>query len=254
MFNEFELYKISTLLRKYSLTCMKDQGYTSINFPTPSSPGVTKHNERRYGITDGLLASRLGYRIPSIKKGSTSSTNTTTLSADEEFTLTGGSTKPGELGKGGRNKFNKKVPAGGCSGVALKKIGYFPGDTPGNPTKVQALDKESFAGSLKSDRVKRSLEKWSLCMRDNGYTYAPEPFSASNDHRFATRWVTKLEKDVATADTRCKQSSHLLTIWSAEETKIQRSLITEHQKELYGIQKQRDTTLSIIERRSESSS
>lgn len=120
--------------------------------------------------------------------------------------------------------------------------------------EVQALDKESFTNSLKSDRVKRSLEKWSSCMRDNGYKYAPEPFSASNDHRFATRSVTKLEKDVATADTRCKQSSRLLTVWSAEETKIQESLIAEHQKELHEVQKQRDTTLSIIERRSGSSS
>jgi hypothetical protein len=71
-----------------------------------------------------------------------------TFTSDEEFTLTGGSTRPGEVGKGGKNKAGEKVPVGACSGQALKALGYSPTATPGNPPVVQSLDKESFVTSL----------------------------------------------------------------------------------------------------------
>ncbi|MBZ9642812.1 hypothetical protein [Streptomyces sp. PSKA30] len=168
------------------------------------------------------------------------------LSADEEFTLTGGSSKPGETGKGGKNKEGKQVPPGGCSGEALKALGYSPTATPGSPSTVQALDQQSFAASLRTDSVKQALRDWSACMRKKGYTYAAEPFSASNDRRFATRAVTKTEKDVAVADVQCKRSSRLVETWKTEETRIQKSLIAKHQQELERVATQHDVTLPLI--------
>ncbi|MFE1287757.1 hypothetical protein [Streptomyces sp. NPDC058751] len=245
MLDEFKIFQLSTLFNELTLTCMKEHGNTTTVLPKPPVPGVSKHNERRYGITDGRLASRLGYRTPK-PTAETSSAERITLSEDEEFTLTGGSTKPGEVGRGGKNKEGKTVPPGGCAGEALKKLGYAPTATPGNPVSVQSLDKESFAESLRTDRVRNVLEKWSACMRDAGYTYAAEAFSASNDRRFAGASVTKLEREVATADVRCKKSSRLTEVWQAEETRIQTSLIARHQKELQAVRKQRDTTLATI--------
>jgi hypothetical protein len=251
MFNEFEVYDISSLLRTRTLACMNEHGYATTALPVPPAPGVTKHNERRYGITDGRLANRLGYRTP--KDNTASPVKRRTLSADEEFTLTGGSTSPGEVGKGGKNESGKVVPVGGCSGQALKALGYSATATPGNPSAAQSLDKESFVASLETESVKGALEAWSACMHDKGYTYAAEPFSASNDRRFATRYVTKAERDVATADVECKKSSHLVETWRTAEARIQRSLIAQHQQELSRILKQRDTTLSMIKKLSGSS-
>lgn len=252
MFNEFEIHNLSNLLRTLALACMKENGFTNTYLPKPPDPGVSKHNERRYGITDGRLAIRLGYRAP--QSGTTSSKAEETLSTDEEFTLTGGSSKPGETGKGGRNKAGRKVPPGGCRGEALKALGYAPTATPGNPPAVQALDQQSFEASLRTGNVKQALQDWSTCMRDHGYTYTAEPFSASNDRRFATRTVTAAEKDVATTDVRCKKSSRLVDTWKTEETRIQRSLMTKHQQELQKIAKQRDVTLSLIKKMSGPSS
>jgi hypothetical protein len=251
MFNEFEVYDISRILRTRTLACMKQYGHAATTFPVPPAPGVTKHNERRYGITDGRLAERLGYRAPNT---GTSPVKKRTLTSDEEFTLTGGSTRPGEVGKGGKNKAGEKVPVGGCSGQALEALGYSPTATPGNPSAVQSLDKESFMASLKTKSVASALKSWSACMREKGYAYAPQPFSASNDRRFATPSVTQAEKDVATADVACKKTSHLVKIWRAEEARIQKSLIAQHHQELSGILKQRDTTLSVIQKLSGSSS
>jgi hypothetical protein len=52
----------------------------------------------------------------------------------------------------------------------------------------------------------------------------------------------------------CKKTSHLVKIWRAEEARIQKSLIAQHHQELSGILKQRDTTLSVIQKLSGSSS
>lgn len=62
MFNEFEIHGLSALLRTLTLACMKENGYVDTDLPNPQSPGVSKHNERRYGITDSRLAASLGYR------------------------------------------------------------------------------------------------------------------------------------------------------------------------------------------------
>ncbi|MFC5953983.1 hypothetical protein ACFP51_05585 [Streptomyces pratens] len=252
MFNEFEIHDLSTLLRTLTLTCMKENGFAGTDLPKPPDPGVSKHNERRYGITDGRLAIRLGYRAP--QSVTTSPKAEETLSTDEEFTLTGGSSKPGETGKGGKNKAGRKVPLGGCRGEALKALGYAPTAIPGNPPAVQALDQQSFEASLRTGNVKQALQDWSTCMQDHGHTYTAEPFSASNDRRFATRTVTAAEKDVAATDVRCKKSSRLVDTWKAEETKIQRSLMAEHRQELQKTAKQRDVTLSSIKKISGSSS
>ncbi|MER5909787.1 hypothetical protein ABT124_04575 [Streptomyces sp. NPDC001982] len=247
MFTEFEIHDLSSLLLTHTLACMKEHGHADTDLPEPPPLGLSKHNERRYGITDGRLAKRLGYRTTAQSAASVRGEKKM-LSADEEFTLTGGSSKPGETGKGGKNKAGKQVPLGGCSGEALKTLGYSPTATPGNPAIVQTLNQQSFAASLRMDSVKQALQDWSACMRKKGYAYAAEPFSASNDRRFATRAVTKTEKDVAVADVQCKKSSRLVETWKAEETRIQRSLIAKHQQELEKAAKQYDATLPLIKK------
>lgn len=135
-----------------------------------------------------------------------------------------------------------------------KALGCSPTATPGDPSEVQSLDKESFVASLETKPVASAIKSWSACMRGKGYTYAPQPFSASNDRRLATPSVPKAEKDVATADVACKETSHLVKIWRSEESRAQKSLVASHHQELGGIRKQRDTTLSMIQKLSGSSS
>ncbi len=252
MFDEFESHELMVLLRNGTLACMEKYGHADTYIPEPAPPPVSKHNERRYGITDGRLAKRLGFRAD--QGDAAPREKEKPLTADEEFTITGGSSKPGEPGKGGRNEAGKDVPPGGCKGQALKALGYSPTATPGNPAMVQNLDLESFDASLRTDSVKQALRDWSACMRDKGYTYDAEPFSASNDRRFATPAATEAEKEVAMADVECKNSSRLIEIWKAEETRIQKSLTARNRQELEKVAKQRDTTLSLIKELSGTSS
>ncbi|MBZ9642813.1 hypothetical protein [Streptomyces sp. PSKA30] len=64
MFTEFEIHDLSSLLLTRTQACMKEHGHADTDLPKPPDPGVSQHNERRYGITDGRLAERLGYRTP----------------------------------------------------------------------------------------------------------------------------------------------------------------------------------------------
>ncbi|MFD9724337.1 hypothetical protein [Streptomyces sp. NPDC059072] len=223
MLDEFEGYKLSELLRDHMTTCMKEFGHASFSFPPATPPAVTVHNERRYGITDAKLASERGYRVPPVPKSQAEQQ----LTADESFALTGGSTRPGEFGQGGNDANGKPVPPGGCAGRANEALGYKATDAPGNAQQLQSLDRASFERSLRDDRVKAALARWSACMKEAGYTYPAEPFSASNDPEFTGPRIGEKEKAVAVADVGCKNSSGLLGDWKAVETAVQQQLIAE---------------------------
>ncbi|WP_329386275.1 hypothetical protein OG625_27405 [Streptomyces sp. NBC_01351] len=236
MLNEFEGYKLAELLRDRTTACMKEFGHASFSFPPATPPSVTVHNERRYGITDAKLASERGYRVPPKSKSQTYAEPE--LSADESFALTGGSTRPGEFGQGGNDANGKPVPPGGCAGRANEALGYKASDAPGNSQLLQSLDRASFDRSLHDDRVKAALARWSACMKEAGYTYPAEPFSASNDPEFTGPRIDQRERAVAVADVGCKNSSGLLSDWKAVETALQEKLIAEGGTDVAGAKTQ----------------
>ncbi|MFG3047064.1 hypothetical protein ACGFZR_19305 [Streptomyces sp. NPDC048241] len=199
-------------------------------------------------MTDGPLASHIGYRVP---KDSRTKLRSTPFTQDQEFTLTGGSETPGQLGRGGKNKAGFNVPPGGCAGKSMNRLGYPSSAILGNPAITQEIDKISFAESLHSERVKSALKAWSSCMHGMNYTYAAEPFSASNDKKFLTPVATQAEIRAATADIACKFQSKLTNIWSSEEASVQRKLIALHQRQLQPVLRQRDVVLSKIKQLSE---
>ncbi|MER7171627.1 hypothetical protein [Streptomyces mesophilus] len=244
MLDDFQLYKSSVLLRELSISCMKKYDHKEFTLDSPPEPGISVANERRYGITDGVLAAKNGYRVPEQVKEPDSGHE---ISPEEAFTLTGGSTDPGTVGKGGVDSHGNQIPRGGCKGQALKKLGYTPTGVPGNPQFVQDLSLSSFQESMKHPEVKDALSKWAACMSKSGYTYKAEPFSASNDPRFSTPEAGELEKSVAVADVSCKNSSGLIVAWQGVESAIQRDLIRKNQRKLEPIKHQRDITVRAIE-------
>ncbi|MEV4190691.1 hypothetical protein [Streptomyces toxytricini] len=245
MLDEFEGHKLSELMRERTTACMKEFGHASFSLPPIPQPAVSVHNERRYGITDAKLAAHRGYRVRAENEKSTPEKD---LMPAESFTLNGGSSVPGELGSGGKDQNGRTVPPGGCAGRAKEALGYKASDTPGNPQIIQNLDQESFGKSLEDGRVKAALSKWSECMRESGFNYPAEPFSASNDPAFAGPAVGEKEKNVAVADVRCKNSSRLLVEWKAVETSLQEKMIADRSSEIERIKTQTAAVRANIQR------
>ncbi|MFF0219794.1 hypothetical protein [Streptomyces vinaceus] len=229
MLDEFEGHKLSELLRERTTACMKEFGHASFSLPAIPQPAVSVHNERRYGITDSKLAAQRGYRVPATHQAPAPEKD---LTPAESFTLNGGSSVPGELGNGGKDQNGMTVPPGGCAGRAKEALGYKISDTPGNPQPLQNLDQESFDKSLADGRVKSALAQWSECMKEANFNYPAEPFSASNDPKFAGPAIGEKEKNVAVTDVRCKNSSRLLIEWKAVETSLQEKMIADHGSEI----------------------
>ena len=225
--------------RKLQEKCMADYGI-AMELPlagvTPPPNDNDANMERRYGLTDGQAAAQYGYGLPEVLTRQVRQ-KMPDLTNEQVEVLTGHS-KPTAPHKPGavtvaepapESYKGKKIHPGGCYGWAKGKLKQPASE---DLEFVSELNGNSFTQSMQAPAVKQALSAWSQCMKTQGYT-APTPFEATDIVPHAEGGpASKEEIAVALAEIDCKEKTDLVAVWFAEETKIQKSQIAEHQPKL----------------------
>ncbi|MGI5373766.1 hypothetical protein ACQEV2_05820 [Streptomyces sp. CA-251387] len=224
-------------LWKLTTSCMKDIGFTSFEFlpSTGTADQIEAHEDVRYGTYNQQDAERNGYR-PDFGKGARGAViggEEPKFTAEEEAALDGVSPQrtAEEPKKVRTTKSGEAIPEGGCYGQALDKLTGGQSDLYLDDTLAEELNGQSYEQSLKDQKVTTVFARWSACMAAKGFTYK-SPIDANNDPSFTGDTAGAAEKKVAVADTACKNSTDLVSVWHDAEAAIQRTLISEHGPEL----------------------
>ncbi|WP_155553697.1 hypothetical protein [Streptomyces sp. E1N211] len=166
-------------------------------------------NGRRYGLTDAELAAQHGYHLPVAKQTPVLYPQTAQRLLKGEVTTFKG----------------KKVPNGGCLGLAQQKLGEV--NLQESLEVAQRLNFESYETTRGNSTVSEVNSRWSDCMKEEGHDYS-DPLSAINDDQFKTPKANGHEQDVALADVRCKKKTGVIEVWSSVEGEYQQSLIRQN--------------------------
>ncbi|GAA2600724.1 hypothetical protein OG542_34305 [Streptomyces violaceus] len=242
----FEAYQLSPedyersqqALWKLTTACMQDVGFTSFGFAPSAgaSEQIEAHEDLRYGTYNQQEAERLGYRPDFGQHARVAAVGGEEphFTAEEEAALDGVS-PDGEPAKARSTRGAEPVPEEGCYGQALDELTGGQGETYLDDSTVEELGGQSYEKSLEDPKVAAVFARWSACMASKSLTYK-SPIDANNDPSFTGDVAGTKEKQVATADTQCKNSTGLVSVWHDAEAAIQRSLISENGTKLAKIQ------------------
>jgi len=192
----------------------------------PAGLGLKSRNERRYGLTDPVAAAKIGYglgkRDPSTQPSGHAGAPTLKPKALAVLTGEGPSVPAG-------------VPTGGCHGEAQRRLAFIDpiGGKPVDENLPQRLSLESFQQSQDDPRLSQASSEWSSCMHSKGHEYQ-KPLDPYGDPKFQPPG-SALERQTATDDVACKESTNLVGRWYAVESAYQIRLIKDHEAELTAI-------------------
>ncbi|KOT99370.1 hypothetical protein ADK70_03940 [Streptomyces rimosus subsp. pseudoverticillatus] len=215
--------------------CMKDLGFDWRPAPDLPKLGPKTLTDWRYGIHDAVLAKKRGYKPDAAEQAaydrvmSQGAVEDTTEEGAEGKALNGGVAEVG----------GKAVPKGGCLGQANQKISDGALE---RTAKAQEIANDAFTRSKRESKVIKAFAAWSSCMKEHGYNYK-EPLDASDDSRFSSPEVTKLEIATATADIACRDRTHVAKIWFDAESELQKQAIDKNIEELVEARKSLDDTI-----------
>ncbi|MQS36205.1 hypothetical protein [Streptomyces katsurahamanus] len=179
-------------------------------YPAPaySGTGPTSLAGRRYGVYDAQQAKAYGYGIA----GNHQPPERKELPPERKYVV---------FGEGASPATGRKVPEGGCLGLANRQL--TGGSTGQADSFPQLLSSESFQRSREDSRTRKAFGAWSACMAQRGYAY-DNPFAPARDKRLRADGKAK-EIRVAVADIACKEKTNLVGIWYAVESAYQRQSI-----------------------------
>ncbi|MGX1883501.1 hypothetical protein [Streptomyces sp. NPDC055287] len=191
--------------------CLRSLGYRSNPLPEPTvAPADEAHPE--FIVIPLEQARRYGYNQPpqAVERGI------------PEWDRKSSKTQQ-DLLRGVVRKYNgKSVPEGGCvrkvadaitqgtrvpskitgEGVELTRQ-EFASPTGLGEAQVQVIRLEAVSKASRDARALKVVERWSECMREEGYLYS-SPQDAANDDRWNGDEAGATEKAAATADARCR--------------------------------------------------
>lgn len=230
-------------VRDLQTECMAGFGFDFRPPPAGATPPPNANDanmERRYGITDRVVAERYGYGLP--ENGPQTGSDAPELTEAAGMVLSG-SVRTGDKESPAPRSFQgKNIPEGGCTGWAKRKVGVEGLDF----SLVSRLNYESLAQSQETPEVQRAIGAWSRCMKGKGYEVAI-PFEAidlTNDTGIdSAKAVT-----VAVADIDCKKSVDLVSVWFRVDSRIQREQIDKHQLALEESRKQNEVAIKAAEK------
>ncbi|MEV0416557.1 hypothetical protein AB0I68_38970 [Streptomyces sp. NPDC050448] len=205
--------------------CMKKAGFGKWHAaPELPKAGPKTLTDWRYGIHDGELAQRRGYKPDEAEQAAYEA-------AVNEGAVDGTSTE-GPDGKA------LQV----CIGEARTKLGGSPAAF---GEEAQKLGNEAFVRSKEEPAVVTAFQAWSSCMKEQGYAYK-QPLDASDDQRFHGRDVTPLEISTATADIACRNRTHVAKIWWEAEVKLQTVSLEKSAEALNKARKDLDASMKAV--------
>jgi hypothetical protein len=193
--------------------CMREAGFDFPPMPEQVDVGLRSWNERRYGITDKVLAATDGYGLGVRDPAARPPIPTPEPTPEQRAALEG--------------------PEGCLEHAGAQQRRDSPPDVDrGLPHR---LTTESFTRSRRAPSVRAVFESWSVCMRAKGYDYA-DPLAAASDERFSGP-VTPVELAVAATDIECKRKTNLVGVWFSAEQRIQRDLVAANRAALADVRR-----------------
>ncbi|MEV5597522.1 hypothetical protein [Streptomyces sp. NPDC052496] len=213
--------------------CMKTLGVPWHPAPDLPDVGPKTLTDWRYGIHDAALAKKRGYKPDAAEQAAYDK-------AMEAGALDEGAANDGVTEaalRGSEPEINgKAVPKGGCAGQAGNRLGT---DGTEFSEAAQRIGNDAFIRSKQTPKVVAVFQKWSSCMKGQGYSYK-EPLDASDDPRFSSPAVSKLEISTALADLECRQRYDVARTWFESESALQQQAIEKNAENLDQIKKSRD--------------
>jgi len=234
---------IDQAVRNLQTECMAGFGFDFRPPPAGTTPPPNANDanmERRYGITDRVVAEQYGYGLP--ENGPQTGASTPELTEAAGMVLSGAVRTGKRESPAPRSFKGKEIPEGGCTGWAKRKVGADGLDF----SLVSRLNYESLAQSQETPEVQRAIGAWSRCMKSKGYEVAI-PFEAidlTNDTGVGSdKAVT-----IAVADIDCKKSVDLVSIWFRVDAGIQSKQIEKHQLALEETRKKNEAAIKAAEK------
>ncbi|MFD7539233.1 hypothetical protein [Streptomyces sp. NPDC059819] len=202
--------------------CMKKAGYPQWQAaPELPKAGPKTLTDWRYGIHDGELAKKRGYKADASEQAA--------YDTAVDQGAVDGTTANGPDGKALQD----------CIGQAHQRISA---DAKEFSEDAQRLGNEAFVKAKSDPEVVSAFQAWSSCMKEQGYIYK-EPLDASDDSRFQGREVTPLEISTALADIACRNRTHVAKIWWQAEVKLQRTSMEKNAETLDASRKKLDAAV-----------
>ncbi|MGW1774793.1 hypothetical protein [Streptomyces sp. NPDC002104] len=125
-----------------------------------------------------------------------------------------------------------KVPEGGCSGEAQRKLADGTGARTGHAETAAAIKARSFETAKNDPRVIAAEKKWAACMAGKGYGAYRGPFDAIGDKKWSAPEATSEEIGTAVASWTCGKEANVVGIWVAVETVYQKEQIAQNTETL----------------------
>ncbi|WP_200305208.1 hypothetical protein [Streptomyces adelaidensis] len=205
-----------------SRRCMERFGmnWISDEDATRDLPDLTVDPTRYFTIIDARTAREHGYGDPGADGG-------------DQQEKTGGSYEPTAAersvydgsAKDVTDTAGRRLGEGGCAAESDGQLEK--GGVKGiEPLKVGNEFYTLYGEVQRDSRVTEAFEKWSECMKKEGFSYAT-PLDAANDSEWASGGDTKAAISVATADVACKQRLNTVGTWYAVTEAYQRAYIDE---------------------------
>lgn len=209
--------------------CMAGFGFSDPQqaFVAPDPPPMY----RRYGVTSMAIASRWGYHLEPGSALLVKEPPRAPQSEAEMAVLLGTRSRLGNphyspFGNGPRISVGKKlVPAGGCAGLAIRRLGDYGRGS--DPTLANQINLDTYSQSLAVPAVIRALRAWSQCMAARGYSFH-DPKQAMASFNISTATPSQREIDATVADVTCKDRTGLVRVWFAVEYRLEEAAIQRH--------------------------
>ncbi|MFJ6757513.1 hypothetical protein ACIQNK_21105 [Streptomyces sp. NPDC091273] len=199
--------------------CMKSAGYAQWR-AAPELPkvGPKTLTDWRYGIHDGDLAKRRGYKPEAAEQEA--------YDAAVNVGAVDGTSANGPDGQALQ----------ACRGEVHTKL---KGDVVDYSEEAQKLGNEAYVRSKEEAEVVAAFQAWSSCMKEGGYDYK-QPLDASDDPRFGGPDVTPDEIAAATTDIACRDRTKVAKTWWEAETRLQTAALEKHAESLNKARKDMD--------------
>ncbi|WP_424211713.1 hypothetical protein ACN20G_06200 [Streptomyces sp. BI20] len=213
--------------------CARRWGFR-YEFRRKVNPRAKWDNGRRYGISDPVLAGRLGYENP----GDTGQAKPppAPVGPNEKLVLYGKEVDPSVRTPESQEEAEtsdvatvvvggKKVPAGGCLRESALKL-HSPKKTTIADMDVQAFDGDAYARARQDSRVVGVIKEWSACMKEAGHEMAnplDRPPGVEDAAAGGPRAIAIAKRDIA-----CKRRTNLVGIWYTVEVAYQKRLIDQN--------------------------
>jgi len=230
LMNWEQLSAVAKAQAKIVSGCMARFGFSytlPVSLPPRTSETPATRISGRYGPQNATLMAKWGYHPEGgIHAGKSQSTMQQPDTAPGIETALRGTSDPREkFGAGGQVIHGQRVPDHGCIGDAAKKLTGRVDDSLVDPQIAVDLKLQTLIESQRDRRTEAVFSKWSLCMKDKGFSY-PNPLAALGDTAWAkTAMPTARELRIATADADCRHKNNVVGVWYAVDRAYQEQAI-----------------------------